>query len=170
MATSIKPTAKLLVLLAALGLSWCRGLIEPGNPLVGYYNLESLTAKLEGDTITVAAPQIVGDMTISDSTYEIFYGLYNKTGNSLVDTLFRDRHFKGEYELLGEDSIRLYQGTKKSIHYTDWHFHRTAKKLTLDNDKFTYLWLKRPYSKPRLYRPNEPAWSRSSRGNTRTDS
>ena len=126
----------------------CGGIVDEDNPLLGFYYMESITLKLALDKmLLVEAPNLDGELTVDDTSYNMYYGLLTATGDTAVDNLLIDRHYIGRYEFIGSDreSLRLYGMPKIEPYYTDWWYHRTAGTLRMDNPYQTQVWTWRNY-------------------------
>ena len=134
-----------LSFVAAGLLVHCSGVLDEDNPLPGIYYMESITVKFSPDKLLkVEAPMIEGELTVVDTTYEMYYSLAGFTGDSRADSVIDQRHFKGRYEYRGADreTLRLHNMPKvPPVYHTDWWFHRSASRLTLDKPDQTQEWI-----------------------------
>ncbi|MFC2076871.1 hypothetical protein ACFLT7_07300, partial [candidate division KSB1 bacterium] len=96
--------------LAALAVH-CSGVVDEEDPLLGVYYLESITVKFSpDDAFTAELPTIEGELSVVDTTYEMFYSIVQFTGDTRADSVIDQRHFKGPYEFRGADreTLRLH--------------------------------------------------------------
>ena len=124
----------------------CGGVLDEDHPLLGVYYLESITVKFSPDqALKVEAPTIKGELTVVDTTYEMYYSLTALTGDSRADSVIDEHYFKGPYEFIGADreSLRLHNMPHVQPDTTDWWYHRTTGRLTLDKADLNMVWIYR---------------------------